>query len=223
MDERDARRIEGIIFDMDGVLVDAQEWHYEALNAALRRHGFEIARQEHETRFDGLPTRTKLAILSRERGLPERLHDEIAAAKQDLTVKIALRRCRPVRERVEALSMLRRRGYRLAVASNAVRSSVVMMLGASGLIGMFECVLSNEDVAEPKPDPEIYQLAFRRLGLAPQQALIVEDSAHGIAAALASGAHVLRVISPRQVTFPTISRALSELPPVRREAVLSCA
>ena len=62
--------IRAVVFDMDGVLIDAREWHYEALNEALELFGFTIDRESHLTRFDGLPTRDKLKALSQEKGLP---------------------------------------------------------------------------------------------------------------------------------------------------------
>jgi HAD superfamily hydrolase (TIGR01509 family) len=207
---------------MDGVLVDAQEWHYEALNAALRPHGFEISRPEHERRFDGLSTRRKLELLTHERGLPVDLHDAISAEKQRLTAEFAAQYCRPVKSRVELLAALRQRGYKLGVASNSIRSSVVMLMRASGLLGYLDLILSNEDVTRPKPAPEIYERAFQQLELQPWQVLIVEDSAHGLAAAYASGAHVLRVRSPRDVTLANIERALSHLGQQREEAAALC-
>ena len=66
--------IKAVIFDMDGVLIDAREWHYEALNRALRLFGMEISRTDHLTTFDGLPTRRKLEMLSSTNGLPVELH-----------------------------------------------------------------------------------------------------------------------------------------------------
>ena len=70
-------KIQAIIFDMDGVLIDARDWHYEALNRALKIFGFEISRQDHLEHFDGLPTKAKLNLLSQDRGLPLRLHSFI--------------------------------------------------------------------------------------------------------------------------------------------------
>jgi beta-phosphoglucomutase-like phosphatase (HAD superfamily) len=70
-------RIKAVIFDMDGVLIDAKEWHYEALNRALTVYGFGISRHDHLATYDGLPTNTKLEILSREQGLPRSLHGVI--------------------------------------------------------------------------------------------------------------------------------------------------
>ena len=56
--------IKAVIFDMDGVLIDAKEWHYEALNNALKLFGYKISRHDHLVTFDGLPTRAKLQMMT---------------------------------------------------------------------------------------------------------------------------------------------------------------
>ena len=88
--------IRAVLFDMDGVLIDAKDWHYEALNRALELFGTTIDRDSHLATFDGLPTRDKLKILSKTRGLPLGLHDFLNRLKQNQTVQITYERCRPV-------------------------------------------------------------------------------------------------------------------------------
>jgi len=196
--------IEAVVFDMDGVLIDAREWHYEALNRALRMFGFEIGRSEHLTLFDGLPTRRKLAMLSEMHGLPVGLHGVLGVLKQQFTEEFVVTRCRPVFRHRRALAVLRDRGIRLGVASNSVRRSVDLMMERAGLAPMLDVVLSNEDVANPKPSPDIYVEAMRRLGTSSVTTLVVEDNAHGIEAARASGAQVLEVAGPHEVTIERI-------------------
>ena len=204
-------KICAVLFDLDGVLVDATEWHYEALNRVLARWGFTITRTEHETTYNGLPTRRKLAMLSRDKGLPVDLHDCITALKQRHTRELIAQRCRPAAEKLRLLGRLKLRGQRLLVCSNAVRESCRLMLTKSGLWNFFDLVLSNEDVERPKPDPEIYQQAIARLNLRPDETVIVEDADHGVAAALASGGHVLRVAGFDEVTEQRVLGFLDEI------------
>ncbi|MBK8803360.1 MAG: HAD family phosphatase [Fibrobacteres bacterium] len=187
------RNVDAVFFDLDGVLVDATEWHYEALNRALGLFGFEITRYEHLTTYNGLPTRRKLEMLTVEKGLPKALHGLISRVKQAYTVQEIQTRCWPAFEKEYMLSRLRREGYRLAVCSNAVRESVTMMLERSGILGYFELLVSNEDVANPKPDPEIYLETCRRLGLDPSRVVVVEDAPHGIESARRAGTRVCEV------------------------------
>lgn len=203
-------RIDAVIFDMDGVLIDAREWHYDALNRALNLFGYNISRYEHLVTFDGLPTRRKLEMLTMEQGLPLKLHGFLNDLKQVYTLEIVNAKCKPVFQHEYALSHLKANGYKLAVASNSVRQSVEVMMEKSKLQPYLDLMLSNEDVKRGKPDPEMYILACDRLGVKPGNCVIVEDNAHGIAAAKAAGGHVLAVRDPMDVTFENIRRAISK-------------
>lgn len=203
--------IKAVIFDMDGVLIDAKEWHYEALNRALGLIGHEISRFDHISTYDGLPTRKKLEMLSMERGLPFALHEFIREMKQRYTMEIVTTRCKPVFQHEFALSNLKALGYRLGVASNSVRESVETMMIRANLSPYLDAVLSNEDVVAGKPSPEMYEAAMDRLAVGPESTLVVEDNEHGIASALAAGTHLLAVDSPLDVTFDRIIGRIAAL------------
>lgn len=199
-------KIKAVIFDMDGVLIDAKDWHYEALNQALSLLGMEIARYDHLVTYDGLPTMRKLEMLSMERGLPIELHEFLNELKQKFTLEIAFNRCKPDFIHQYALANLKKYGYRLAVCSNSVKDSIELMMRKSGLSPFLDFFLSNQDVINPKPDPEIYIKAMGMLALDPCECLIVEDNANGIAAARASGAFVMEVSLVQDVTLENIMR-----------------
>lgn len=202
--------IKAIVFDMDGVLIEAKDWHYEALNRALRLFGFEISRYDHLTTFDGLPTKRKLQILSAEHDLPARPHDFINEMKQQYTMELVNALCKPRFNHEYALSRLRAQGYRLAVASNSIRSTIDVMMQKAALDQYLDFFISNQDVTKAKPDPEMYTLAITRFGLSPQEVLIVEDNENGVRAAVASGAHVLQVQDVDEVTYQNITRRIAE-------------
>ncbi len=201
--------IKAILFDMDGVLIDAREWHFASLNKALALFGLEISRFDHLTAYDGLPTRNKLRMLTVEKGLPAGLHAFINEMKQRYTMDFVYNQCRPVFQHEYALSRLKTEGYHLAVCSNAVRATVHTMLEKAALLPYLEFFLSNEDVAKSKPDPEMYNAAIVRTGFQPSECLVVEDNDHGIQAAIASGAHVMRVLGPQMVTYDNIIQAIA--------------
>ena len=203
--------IKAILFDMDGVLIDARDWHYEALNRALDLFGMAISRDAHLATFDGLPTRRKLEILSASRGLPAALHDFINALKQRFTVEMTYALCKPRFQQQYALSRLKREGQRLAVCSNSVRQSVNLMMRLAQLDEYLDLQISNEDVAVAKPAPDMYLEAMRHLGCRPDECLIVEDSDHGIEAAKASGGHLLIVSSPADVTYARIAESIGSI------------
>lgn len=203
--------IKAIIFDMDGVLIDAKEWHYEALNRALSLFGLEISRYDHLTTYDGLPTKRKLEMLSLERELPRELHPFINRMKQCYTMEIVHRRCKPRFAQEYALSTLRSRGYKLAVASNSIRQSVEVMMEKARLNIYLDTMLSTGDVTLPKPNPEIYIKAIAKLNLIPRECLVVEDNKSGIKAAMDSGAHVLVVKHVEDVNLENIMTRIREI------------
>ncbi|NBY19293.1 HAD family phosphatase [bacterium] len=120
--------IKGIIFDLDGVLVDAVDWHFKALNKALSLFGYSLEEKEHQEKFDGLPTAKKLEMLSESKGLPRNLHSFIVDQKQVYTLETIKRTVPPSKEITELLSSLKERGYSLAVASNSVKQTIHLVL-----------------------------------------------------------------------------------------------
>ena len=203
--------IKAILFDMDGVLIDAKDWHYEALNKALHLFGFGISRESHLSTFDGLPTLRKLEILSKSTNLPLGLHSFINELKQCYTLELCHQRCKPVFNHQYALSRLKNEGYSLAVCSNSIRNTIQTMMNLSSLSSYLDFIISNEDVLHSKPDPEMYIKAMSNLGLLPSQCLILEDSDHGIQAAQASGAHLFKVGTPDDVTYSNIKSFIKSL------------
>jgi HAD superfamily hydrolase (TIGR01549 family) len=203
--------IKAVIFDMDGVLIEAKEWHYDALNKALSLFGYHISRHEHLTAYDGLPTSRKLDMLSVERDLPVALHAFINEMKQVYTMEIVYAQCKPTFVHQYALSTLKRQGYKLAVASNSIRNTVQVMMDKANLDQYLDLQLSNEDVVQAKPAPDIYLKAISDLGLRPDECLIVEDNENGIRAAKASGAHVLVVSETTDVNFNNIFKKIEEI------------
>lgn len=203
--------IKAVLFDMDGVLIDAKDWHYEALNRALGHFGFTISRESHLSTFDGLPTRQKLKVLSKARGLPEHLHEFLNDLKQAYTLEISHQHCKPVFNHQYALSRLKSDGYKIAVCSNSVRQTVEAMMRLSALEPCLDEMISNEDVAKGKPDPEMYLKAMSGFSVKPNECLILEDNEHGIEAALASGGHLLRVGVPSDVTYQSIKARIAEI------------
>ena len=196
---------------MDGVLIDAKDWHYEALNRALGLFGMEISRYEHLVTYDGLPTIRKLEMLTLERGLPARLHDFINAMKQQYTMEIVYSRCKPVYYHEYALTKLRTEGYSLAVCSNSIRTTIELMMERANLQKYLNFIMSAQDVEAGKPDPAIYQTAISRLGLEPKECLILEDNENGIKSALASGAHLMRISTVEDANYQNIKRRIAEI------------
>ena len=200
-----------IIFDLDGVLVEAKEIHYNTLNQALREVGeqYVISEAEHLSTYDGLKTTQKLEMLTKNKGLPSQFYDEIWYRKQHLTIE-AISELQTDFDKVELFKELRNMGYKLACASNSIRRSVLVMLAKIGIIEFMDLIISNEDVKNSKPHPEMYWKAMSMMGCLPEETLIVEDSPHGLLAASRSRANVLRVDNPNDLTFEKLETKLKE-------------
>lgn len=203
--------IKAILFDMDGVLIEAKDWHYEALNQALSIFGLTITREEHLTTFDGLPTRDKLKIISKTRNLPVELHTFINKLKQKYTIDLINQLCRPHFVNEYALSRLKREGYQIAVCSNSIRKTIDLMMEKAALTPFLDLVVSNEDVVNGKPAPDIYLKAMEKLGLKPEECLICEDNENGIRAALASGGHLLKINEVKDTNYRNIRSKINEI------------
>jgi len=202
-------KIKLIIFDLDGVLVEAKNIHYDALNEALGNE-YAISWNEHLSTYDGLKTTQKLQMLSEKKGLPIDDHKTIWEDKQKLTLK-KLSELTPNEILIDLMRALSESGYKLAVCSNSIRKTVLTVLSKLGIMEYMDLVISNEDVKNSKPHPEMYWKAISMMSCLPEQTLIVEDSPYGLLAASRSKSHILRVKNPSEVRFKNIIKKLVEI------------
>ena len=203
-------QIKLVLFDLDGVLIDAKEIHYEALNKALGpEHA--ISRNHHINVFDGLPTTAKLKLLSKKYGWTSHEEKRISEDKQKYTIQM-ISELKPVKHIVMLFDYLKDRGYSIGVCTNSVRRTVLTALAKTDLMEYVDIVLSNEDVKNSKPHPEIYWKAMSMMGMLPENTLIVEDSPKGLLSAIRSNANYMRVESPDDVTISNVTAQLKGKP-----------
>jgi HAD superfamily hydrolase (TIGR01509 family) len=202
-----------IIFDLDGVLVEAKQIHYDTLNQAIKDvagSDYIISMNEHLSIYDGLKTNQKLDMLTKNKSLNENLHTEIWNRKQMYTLQ-ALRGLEVNSDLVTSMQMLANEGYKLAVCSNSIRKTVLTVLSKLGIIEFFDFIISNEDVKNSKPHPEMYWKTISSMSCLPEETLIVEDSPYGLLAAARSKAHILRVNTPSEVTYINIKDKINQI------------
>lgn len=200
-----------VLFDMDGVLIDARDWHYDALNEALRIFGVEISRTDHLSRFNGLSTRKKLVMLTSDGVIPYELHEAIQSIKQDRTLRIAAQKCFPIVSHQVLITRLKALGIKVGLVTNSIRKSSEFMLEYAGLLKFMDVVVTNEDVLEGKPNPSSYLLAMQKLGVLPSETIVIEDGEYGIIAAEAAGARVIKVNDPFEVSLELLLPVIKEL------------
>lgn len=198
-----------IIFDLDGVLVDSKELHFDALNLALKsvNEKYVISRQEQAETFEGMTTRSKLDILTYTRGLPKELHEYVWNLKQQYSAAMFEELPRD-QDLVSLFKSIRDRGIAIGVASNSIRQTLTNCLEALGVWGYVDVSLSNEDVKNPKPNPEIYNLCMLMLGSVPTSTIVFEDSAIGRQAARQSNAILVEIESRKDLTMSLIDEKI---------------
>lgn len=199
-----------VVFDMDGVLIDAREWHYQALNEALSYFGFEIGKELHESVMNGIPTSKKLEYLSTHEGLPRHLHETISALKQDRTIRLASHFCYPNANHIALMHHLKRSGFAIGCATNSIRKTSELMLAKAGLLEYLDVLVTNEDVDNPKPDPEIYIKACSQLGVETFQAIAVEDNSNGLQSAYSAGLRVIEIAGVDDLHYALMERLLND-------------
>lgn len=202
-------KIKLIIFDLDGVLVEAKNIHYEALNEALGKD-YAISWNEHLSTYDGLKTFQKLEMLSKQKDLPVDSHQAVWELKQKLTQQ-KLKELRPNQTLQSIMNGLVDDGYKLAVCSNSIRKTVLTVLSKLGIMEYMDYVISNEDVDNSKPHPEMYWKAISKMKCLPEETLIVEDSPYGLLAAARSKSYILRVKNTKEVTYTNIFKKITEI------------
>ena len=197
--------IKTILFDLDGVLVDACEWHYHALNIALENNcNITISRKDHESTFNGIPTQKKLEILESMGLVREEQFKEIWNDKQAQTKKAIVHFSKIDDEKIYMHNQLLKSGYNIACVTNSIRETAELMLEKTGQLDLMRFVITNEDVVNPKPDSECYEKAMKILNCKPENTLIIEDSEKGYQAAIKSKAFVLKVNSCSEVNLENI-------------------
>jgi beta-phosphoglucomutase len=176
------------IFDMDGVLVDTYQAHYESWAALARAQGLDFSEADFARTF-GCTSREIIAAWGARKGR-DLSEGEIAAL--DAEKEAAFRRIIAARVPVmpgamALLEQLRAAGFRLALGSSAPPENVELVMERMRLGGLMDAVVNGRDVTRGKPDPRVFLLAAERLGVPPGRCVVIEDAPVGIAAALAAG------------------------------------
>jgi beta-phosphoglucomutase-like phosphatase (HAD superfamily)/dTDP-glucose pyrophosphorylase len=201
-----------IIFDLDGVLVDTKEMHFEALNYAISliSDKYVISREEQENIYEGLPTKEKLKILTQRKGLSKDQYQNIWNEKQNFTQKI-LSRLEKDEELIQIFSLIKNENIKIAVASNSIRNTLDICLKSLGIDNLVDYSLSNEDVKNSKPHPEMYWKAMSYFSTIPDHTVIFEDSIVGKLGATNSKAKLVEIDNRSDVSIKKINLAISYL------------
>lgn len=181
-----------IIWDMDGVLVDTAPYHYRAWRRLCQERGRDLSEQEFYRSFgernDGIVPRLFGDML------PEEV-TSLAERKEEYYRQEVRGNVRPNSGSLSLLRILRQKGFPMAIASSAPLENIELILDALGIKGDFQCIVSGRDVKAGKPDPACFVLAAERLGLRPEDCLVIEDAPGGVRAAKRAGMKCIALTS----------------------------
>ena len=180
----------GLLFDMDGVLLDSEDLHRRAKEEAFRHFGITVDPALFD-RYKGRPDRTMAEDVVRAAGGDEARVHEVLAYKHEV-FRALEHTLAPVAGARDFLAWAEGR-FRLALATSATPRNRYIGLAAIRAEGLFASVVDSERVSEPKPAPEVFQVAMRDLGLGPEQCWVVEDSLNGVRAGKAAGCTVVAI------------------------------
>tara|TARA_E500000178_G_scaffold327159_1_gene355994 strand:+ start:1319 stop:2704 length:1386 start_codon:yes stop_codon:yes gene_type:complete len=204
-------KIKGLIFDLDGVLVDTKKIHFDALNIALRSIKFdEISFKDHINIYDGLPTLEKLKVLSNKKGLKSKFFHKIQKIKQTETQRL-LNKNLKFNPKIFKLFSKLSKDYKICIATNAINKTLQVCLKRLKIKKFISFSFSNQDVVNNKPHPEIYLKCLIDMGLKPSETLIFEDSSHGVMAAQDSGCHLFTVKNLSDISHYNILNFMKNL------------
>lgn len=203
--------IKAVLADLDGTLVDACDWHREALNQALERIcGFRLT-EDRMDELEAMTTNDKLKRLVSMGDVHADVVGEIWELKQQLTRTIIEKSAAPDMSKVGMLEWLDRKDIRCACVTNCTREMTELMLEKTGQLQHFELIVGNQDVVYAKPSAEGYIRAMVKMQVMPDECIIVEDSERGLQAARATGAHVMQVTNAKALTKQSLERFMEGL------------
>jgi HAD superfamily hydrolase (TIGR01509 family) len=200
-----------VLWDMDGTLIDSEDYHWRAWRETMRREGVPITHEHFLATFGQrndfiLPT--WLGADARAERI-QRVGDEKERIYRELVEREGIA---PLPGAAEWIERLNQAGWKQAIASSAPRLNVEAIMHALKLDGAIEAFTASEDVSHGKPDPEVFLVAAKRLGVPPHRAIVVEDAPAGIEAARRAGMRSIGVSRKVKLNADVYVPTLRDLP-----------
>jgi len=213
----------GVIWDLDGVIVDTAPFHFQVWKKTLKEMGLLFSQEEFALIF-GRRNRDIIAGLVGKPLSTEEM-ERINGRKESLFREALRGEVRALPGVLFWLEELKRRGYRQALATSAPRENMEMMVGSLGIEGFFDEIVLADEVSAGKPDPEIFLLAAKALQLPPARCIVLEDAVAGVEAAKRAGMKCIAVATShhREVLAEAdmVVDSLNDLAPDAFELLLS--
>ncbi|MFC1981722.1 HAD family hydrolase [Chloroflexota bacterium] len=189
--------LEAVIWDLDGVIADTAPYHFEAWQGTFQGRGVDYSEEDFKRNFG----QTNDTIIRNILGgnISQNGVDNIADEKEENFRRRIAHNIRPLPGAVGLIRLLSGHGVKMAIASSTPMVNLQLIISGLGINSCFQAIVSGDEVAEGKPNPQVFLLAAQKLGMAPHSCIVIEDAVAGVAAARAAGMKCLAVTN----THPT--------------------
>jgi beta-phosphoglucomutase family hydrolase len=183
--------IKAVIWDMDGVIADSGPYHLAAWQEILGRRGVKFTAEDFKHSF-GLRN-DNIIRNTLGKNISQAEVNTIAREKEETFRRLAGGKIKALPGALELLRLLEKEGFSMAIASSTPAENIELVTGTLGIAGCFQVVVNGHEVTEGKPDPQVFLLAAKRLGVKPENCLVIEDAVAGVTAAKRAGMACLAV------------------------------
>lgn len=184
--------LKGLLFDMDGTLVDNLAYHFMAFDAYAKREGFTML-EPISLKINGMHSNDIFPMIFGEKVVSEYGLDRLNREKEEVYRAMYRPRIKPIPGLIELLKEAKKAGIKCAIGSSGCRENVEMIIEELGIADLIDGSISGSDVTHGKPHPEIFTKAHELLGLKAEECVVVEDAVNGIVAGLAAGCKCIAV------------------------------
>lgn len=200
----------GILFDLDGVIVDSEEWNRSAFNCALLDFNYATLSEEEYVLTLGLNSYNQLNKLFAHRGIKVPNLDAIIVKKRLHAKYNIVKHCRPINRVTEVLQFVKQK-FKVGLVTSCSKDSCIMTLNKMKIANMFSSVVTGCDVIYQKPHPLPYLKACSLLGVSPKNILVVEDSDNGIESAIGAGCNIWKLDNFNELSIENLTKRLARI------------
>lgn len=194
--------IKAVIFDMDGVVSDTQKFHAEVESRLLKEFDIHLSPREITKQYAGVADEAMFEELFKKYNVKVNSIKEIVDKKWDLMRVVASGKITAIPHVISLIKTLKKNEFKLAIASASTKIFIKEVLDALGIESYFDAIVSAQEVEHGKPAPDIFLLAVKKLGVKPEEAIVIEDGVSGMIGAKKAGMKSIGLIADLTKEYP---------------------
>ena len=196
------KRKKAVIFDMDGVVSDTQKFHAEVESLLLKDFDINMTPEAITKQYAGVSDEEMFAKIFGKNRLKVDSIADIVFKKWDLMKQVASGRITAIPHAITLIQNLKKAGFKLAIASASTKIFINEVIAALNIAEYFDTYVSTQEVKHGKPAPDIFLLAAKRLGIQPEESIVIEDGRSGMIAATAANIKSIGLVSDSTADYP---------------------